>query len=191
VAPFWKQRPFADQVAEVDAWLDAAEIAAGKSYGAWLLLAAAAQRAERGSGVPPLALWNAPLGQARHLNGALVGYRAPRAAQVRTALGIDLRHRGAILPTARLSFVFDDDNRQASDADAASLRRVGFDVHAVARREGETAVAAGQRLRSVVESFAADLLTARRLGAAARERREIQVASPKLQDGCGPLSQAS
>jgi len=190
VAPFWKQRRFAEQVTQVDSWLEAADLAAGKGYGAWLLLAAAAQRVERGSGFPPLALWNAPLGEARHLNGALVGYRAPRATRVRTALGMAAQHHGAILPTARLSFVYDGDSRQATDADASRLRRVGFDVHVVGRCGGD-AGSGEQRLRAVLATFAADLIAARELRTAARERREDQISDFKFQDSAPPLSKAS
>lgn len=174
VAPYWKQRYFAEQVDEVDSWLDASDLSVGKSYGAWLLLGAAVQRVERGCTFPPLALWNAPLGEARHLNGALVGYRAPRAARIRAALGIDAEHRGAILPTARLSFVFDADSRQATDADAARLQRVGFDVHFVPRGRGEPAADGDRRVRAVVDGLAADLLAARLLRASALPAREAE-----------------
>jgi len=190
VASFWKQRYFSEQVTQVDSWLDSTDIAAGKSYGAWLLLAAAAQRVERGRGFPPMALWNAPLGQAQHLNGALVGYRAPRADRVRTALGIAEEHRGAILPTARLVFVYDGDSRQATDADASELRRVGFDVHFIGSSGGDVEPGE-QRLRAVVAAFAADLVAARELRAAAREHREFQISDFKFHDTLPPLSKAS
>jgi hypothetical protein len=190
VASFWKLRRFSEQVTQVDGWLDSTDLAAGKSYGAWLLLAAAVQRVERGRGFPPLALWNAPLGEARHLNGALVGYRAPRAARVRRALGIAAQHHGAILPTARLAFVYDGDSRQATDADASQLCRVGFDVHFVGSAGGD-AGPGERRLRSLVAAFAADLVALRELRAAAGSSRQLPTSDCKLPDNAPPFSKAS
>jgi hypothetical protein len=130
-ASAWRRKSFGEQIGLLEGWLGEVQIGLGHSFGAWLLLAAAEQRVSLGAETPPLVLWNSPLGRGSHLNGALVGYRAPRSQRVRAALGLDPLHRGAILPTGSISFVFERNNRQAAPQDTARLAGVGFSVLSV------------------------------------------------------------
>jgi hypothetical protein len=74
----------------VEAWLEDKRAAVGFSWGAWLLLCACVERAEKGLEMPHLLLLSAHLGEGRFTGSAEEGYRAPRFQRVRQALGLEI-----------------------------------------------------------------------------------------------------
>lgn len=83
----WTARPFAQQVADVDGWLDVADVAMGHSWGAWVLLAAAVERVGRGARSVPILLLSPLFGVGRHPGGAAMGFIPPRSRRLGAAVG--------------------------------------------------------------------------------------------------------
>jgi hypothetical protein len=152
----WRRRDFAAEVNRVDALLAESAVAVGQSYDAWLLMAAAEQRSGRGDALPFLLLLNPVLGAAQHLNGSLLGYRAPRSRRVRAAFGLDPAEDGRKALMRRVTYVFGDNDPFSSQADWSYLRGLGCPVHVVRgwhhlhRRDVE------QRLREILADYAHD-----------------------------------
>ena len=90
LTPEWLAQPFPWQVDCVEAWLEDKRAAVGFSWGAWLLLCASVERAEKGLEMPHLLLLSAHLGEGRFTGSAEEGYRAPRFQRVRQALGLEI-----------------------------------------------------------------------------------------------------
>ncbi len=127
----WRRRGFSYQVDQVDSLLDSFPIAVAHGYDAWVLMAAAEQRTARAEPAPFLLLLNPVLGESRHLNGSLVGYRAPRSPRVRTAFGLDPEAEGVRSLTGRVTYVFGDNDRYSSQRDWSFLRGLGCRVHTI------------------------------------------------------------
>lgn len=150
----WRRRDFTGEVNRVDDLLDECGVAVGQSYDAWLLMAAAEQRAVRGHRIPFLLLLNPVLGSAQHLNGALLGYRAPRSRRVRAAFGLDPDDDGRAALVRRVTYVFGDNDPFSSQSDWSYLRGLGCPVHVVRgwhqlhRRDVE------ERLREILAEYA-------------------------------------
>lgn len=163
----WRRRGFSFQVDQVDALLEEFTVAVAHGYDAWVLMAAAEQRAARGAEVPFLLLLNPVLGASQHLNGSLVGYRAPRGPRVRLAFGLDHDEDGVRALTSKVAYVFGDNDRYSSQRDWSYLRGLGCRVYTVRgwhprhRREIEEQLEEiiGEYSREVAESLATALLS--------------------------------
>lgn len=128
----WCVQPFAQQLSQVQGWLEGAGLAVGYSYGAWLLLAAAEERA-RGVAEPlptepGLLLLSPILGELGQLRGLL--QRAPRAVRLRTSLGLGEAEPEGWLGGVR--FLFGDDDPLVRPAEVARLAGRGLEVECVA-----------------------------------------------------------
>ncbi len=152
------ERPagFAAQVNELDRCLSRCEMSVGHGFGGWLLMAAAEQRMRRGDSLPPLLLLNPVLGSSQHLNGSLIGYRAPRSERVRAAFGLD-PNDGAVRLVQRVEFVFGDNDRFSSEQDWRYLRGLGYEVQLIYGWHERHSHEVGLRLESVVEDYIASL----------------------------------
>ncbi len=104
------RRPFAEQMRDVDDWLQPARLAIGHSYGAWLLLCAALQRLERAAAVPPLLLLATVLGNSGNQRAAR-GSIPPRARRVRQALGLE-HGIGPRFPHGAIEFLHGENDDQ-------------------------------------------------------------------------------
>ena len=153
----WRRLRFASQVDEVDRLLDDFAIAVGHGYDAWVLMAAAEQRTARGVTVPFLLLLNPVLGASQHLNGSLVGYRAPRGPRVRAAFGLDREEDGQRALIERAAYVFGDNDRHSSQADWRYLRGLGSQVHTIAGWHQRNWREIEEQLREVFATYALDI----------------------------------
>lgn len=122
----WLALPFADLVGHVDDWLEASVLAIGHSFGAWLLLCAAVERSKRGVSIPRLCLLAPILGKGFN-DKTGIGYFAPRARLVRSALGLDGVNARECLQE-RIHFVHAERDDQTSIGDAYKLRSLGYAV---------------------------------------------------------------
>ena len=122
----WLAAPFPGIVKRVDAWLDGSALAIGHSFGAWLLLCAAVERVKRRVTIPRLLLLAPLLGKGFNEETG-VGYYAPRAKPVRTALGIERGRANEDLLSC-LRFVHAKEDGQSTLADAEALRSLGYFV---------------------------------------------------------------
>lgn len=122
----WLALPFPRLVEQVDGWLESSSLAIGHSFGAWLLLCAAVERAKRGVEIPRLCLL-APLLGKGFSEETGIGYFAPRAKPVRAALGFEPGRVHEDLQR-RLRFVHAEQDGQTSIEDADRLRSLGYTV---------------------------------------------------------------
>lgn len=150
----WRRRDFTGEVNRVDALLDQYGVAVGQSYDAWLLMAAAEQRAVRGDRMPFLLLLNPVLGSAQHLNGSLLGYRAPRSRRVRAAFGLDPEDDGHAALMRRVTYVFGDNDPFSSQSDWSYLRGLGCPVHVVRGWHQLHRSDVEERLREILAEYA-------------------------------------
>ncbi len=163
----WRRHGFSFQVDQIDALLEDFTVAVAHGYDAWVLMAAAEQRAVRGAAVPFLLLLNPVLGASQHLNGFLVGYRAPRGPRVRSAFGLDPDEDGLRALTSKVAYVFGDNDRYSSERDWSYLRGLGCRVFTVRgwhprhRREIEEQLEEiiGEYSREVAAALATALLS--------------------------------
>lgn len=149
----WRRRDFAGEVDRVDTLLGESAVAVGQSYDAWLLMAAAEQRSGRGESTPLLLLLNAVLGTAQHLNGALLGYRAPRSRRVRAAFGLDPAEDGRRSLMRRVTYVFGDNDPFSSESDWSYLRGLGCPVHVIRGWHRLHRRGVEQRLREILADY--------------------------------------
>lgn len=156
-APRADGRSFAQRVAAVDRLLDAFPVAAAHGFDAWLLMAAAAERVERKAPVPQLLLFNPILGGSQHLNGALLGYRAPRGRRVRAAFGLELDHDGHPALIERTTYVFGDTDPHSALRDWRYLRGLGCSVHVVRGWHERNRVAIESQLHEIIANYMNDL----------------------------------
>lgn len=107
----WLARPFAEQVGDVGGWLDRADVAVGHSWGAWLLLAAAVERVERGLDLPNVVLLAPLLGTGRHPGGAPLGFIPPRSRRLAAALSPP-DAKMSTLPAESVTIIHGEDDEQ-------------------------------------------------------------------------------
>jgi len=153
----WRRNPFARQVDEIDTLLDTHAVAVAHGYDAWVLMAAAEQRAARAASLPYLLLLNPVLGASQHLNGALVGYRAPRGTRVRTAFGLDAEEDGCRQLIERTTYVFGDHDRYSAQRDWSYLRGLGSRVHTIRGWHRINWAGVEGQLREVFADYAAEI----------------------------------
>jgi pimeloyl-ACP methyl ester carboxylesterase len=127
LTPEWLARPFAEQVDDVDRWMEACRFAIGHSFGGWLLLCAAEQRLARQATVPPLLGLSCVLGRGL-LPGSKVGFFAPRATRVREALGLDGAGPGSSALRERLTLIHGEEDAQCPPGAARELAGLGYAV---------------------------------------------------------------
>jgi len=152
------RRGFAEQVAEIDAMLADCAVAIGHGYDAWVLMAAAAERADRDLLVPQLLLVNPVLGASQHLNGALLGYRAPRGRRVRAAFGLEADEDGLPELVERTTYVFGDNDPHSSLRDWRYLRGLGCRVHGIRGWHERNRASVEAQLFEVLADYARDLV---------------------------------
>ena len=151
------RRAFAAAVTAVDAMLDDLLVAVGHGFDAWVLMAAAAERAARSVAVPYLLLLNPVLGACQHLNGSLLGYRAPRGRRVRAAFGLDVDEDGCRALIERTTYVFGDNDPHSSLRDWRYLRGLGCGVHVVRGWHERNRVAVESQVRDILVDYLRDL----------------------------------
>jgi hypothetical protein len=150
------RRGFAEQVAELDAMLADCAVAIGHGYDAWVLMAAAAARADRDVLVPQLLLINPVLGASQHLNGSLLGYRAPRGRRVRAAFGLESEDDGHPELVERTTYVFGDNDPHSSLRDWRYLRGLGCRVHGIRGWHERNRASVESQLFEVLAEYARD-----------------------------------
>lgn len=150
------RRSFAERVAAIDRLLDGCEVGAGHGYDAWMLMAAAAERAERSASLPRLLLFNPVLGASQNLNGSLLGFRAPRGRRVRAAFGLDPEEDGDAALMARAAYVFGDTDPHSALRDWRYLRGLGCAVHIVRGWHERNRTAVEAQMRDVIVEFVRD-----------------------------------
>ncbi len=153
----WRRRGFGSQVDQVDDLLEDYGIAVAHGYDAWVLMAAAVQRAKRGADIPFLLVLNPVLGTSQHLNGSLVGYRAPRSVRVRSAFGLDPDEDGQSSLTSRITYVFGDNDRYSAQRDWSYLRGLGCRVHTVRGWHPRHRVEIEDQLREIIADYSIEL----------------------------------
>lgn len=154
----WRRRSFGFQTAYVDGLFDDYGIAVAHGYDAWVLMAAAEQRAARDASCPFLLLLNPVLGASQHLNGSLVGYRAPRGARVRAAFGLEPEVDGRRALTSRVAYVFGDNDRYSSERDWLYLRGLGCRVYTVRGWHPRHRGAVEEQLLEIIADYSSEVV---------------------------------
>ena len=173
----WRRHSFAEQVDEIDAQLERFSVAVGHGYEAWLLMAACEQRERIGKTIPFLMLINPVLGCSQHLNGALVGYRAPRSLRVRSAFGLDRREEGKRPLIARAAYLFGDNDRFSAETDWQYLRGLGSQVHVIRGWHDTNRARVGMALRDILIEHARGVVEAMHGDARVRAASESRSAA--------------
>jgi hypothetical protein len=154
----WRRHSFGFQIAYVDGLFDDYGIAVAHGYDAWVLMAAAEQRSARGAENPFLLLLNPVLGCSQHLNGSLVGYRAPRGARVRSAFGLEPDVDGRRPLTSKVAYVFGDNDRYSSERDWRYLRGLGCRVYTVRGWHPRHRGAVEEQLQEIIADYSREVV---------------------------------
>jgi hypothetical protein len=111
----WQGQRFYRRIAEVDAWMDHAELAIGHSFGGWLLLYASSVRLETGRHIPRLLLLGSVVGTGAATTGEKIKtYSAPPGMpKVHAALGLHGGKARSTFPPNRLEFIHGVGDRQS------------------------------------------------------------------------------
>jgi hypothetical protein len=154
----WRRRTFGFQTSYVDGLFEHYGVAVAHGYDAWVLMAAAEQRAARAAASPFLLLLNPVLGASQHLNGSLVGYRAPRGPRVRAAFGLEPDADGSRALTTRVAYVFGDNDRYSSERDWRYLRGLGCRVYTVRGWHPRHRGAVEEQLHEIIADYSREVV---------------------------------